>query len=100
MTDVKKCSMCGGEKSLEEFRTYPNGSRYPYCLECQTIETRRKYLEKLDAGQGLSVEHQEELNAIRELYELRVAKGLKTFGGRPKAGTVLPLVSKQKKSLG
>ena len=96
---MKSCSMCGGAKPLEEFRKYPNGNRYPYCLECQTIETRRRYLLSLEGGSNFTREHGDELDAIRELYELRVAKGLKTFGRKPRVGSVLQMVSEQKKSL-
>lgn len=97
---MKKCSMCGGEKSLEEFRKYPNGKRYPYCLECQTIETRRRYLESIESKQGLSDEHQSELEAIRMLYKARLDKGLHTFGSKPRTGSVKDLVDKQMKTLG
>lgn len=96
---MKKCSMCGCEKSLEEFRKYPNGKRYPYCLDCQTIETRRRYLLGIENGQGLSKEHQDELDAIRQLYEARRAKGLNTFGNRSRKCSVKDLVDKQMKDL-
>lgn len=97
---MKSCSMCGGEKSLEEFRKYPNGKSYPYCLECQTIETRRRYLLKLENGyQGLSQESQAELDSINKLYDKRLEKGLKTFGGKSRAVSVRAIVDKQMKSL-
>lgn len=92
---TKKCTMCGQEKLQEDFRQYPNGKRYPYCLECQTIETRRRYLESIEATQGLSNEHQDELDAIRHLYETRIANGLKTFGMRSKNTSVRDLVDRQ-----
>lgn len=97
---MKTCTMCGGEKSLEEFRKYQNGKRYPYCLECQTIETRRRYLLTLETKQGLSRDQQDELAAIRQLYEMRLKAGLKTFGGKPRVGSVSDIVDRQMKDLG
>lgn len=98
---TKTCTMCGGEKSLEEFRKYPGDTdkRYPYCLECQRIEQRRRYLTGMEQYPGLSVEQQNELDKIRELYKLREAKGLKTFGKRSKERPVTDLVDKQMRGL-
>ena len=82
--ETKKCTMCGKEKILTEFRKYPGETtkRYPYCLECQQIETRRRYLEdKLRRGVILT-EEECELQRIHQLYELRLVKGLRTFGMR------------------
>lgn len=93
---MKNCSMCGGEKPLEEFRKYPNGKSYPYCLECQTIETRRRYLARKSE---LSEDESMELQDIEKLYDKRLEKGLKTFGGKPRAGSVRAIVDKQMKSL-
>lgn len=93
---MKNCSMCGGEKSLEEFRKYPNGKSYPYCLECQTIETRRRYL----AGKSeLNEDESLELQDIEKLYDKRLERGLKTFGSKSRAGSARAIVDKQMKSL-
>lgn len=95
---TKKCTMCGVDKPHDQFRKYPNGKRYPYCLDCQTIETRRRYLEQIEAGQGLSEELHDELDSIRQLYEARLKVGLNTFGTRqPKSAR--ELVSKQMEQL-
>ena len=93
---MKTCTMCGVEKAQEEFRKYPNGRRYPYCLECQSIETRRRYLAGLKC---LTDAQEDELNQINKLYEMRLAKGLKTFGGKPRAGSMSEIIAKQMKSL-
>ena len=95
---TKKCTMCGQEKLQEDFRQYPNGKRYPYCLECQSIETRRRYLEQIEEAQGLTDEQQDELNAIRALYEARSEAGLKTFGTR-QTKSVKDIVATQMKAL-
>ena len=95
---TKKCTMCGQEKLQEDFRQYPNGKRYPYCLECQSIETRRRYLEQIEEAQGLTDEQQDELNAIRALYEARIEAGLKTFGTR-QTKSVKDIVATQMKAL-
>lgn len=92
----KMCSMCGSEKSQEEFRKYPNGKSYPYCLECQTIETRRRYLMSKTVRTD---EEMEEEKAINELYKKRLEKGLKTFGGKSRTGSVKSIVDKQMKDL-
>lgn len=90
---MKTCTMCGKEKLLEEFRTYKNGKRWPYCNECQAIEGRRRYLES--KGAACSVDEQDELVMIGKLYQLRADKGLKTFGTRRSSTSVMSMVSKQ-----
>ena len=82
--ETKRCTMCGKDKKMAEFRKYPGETtrRYPYCLECQQIETRRRYLEsKLKCG-TIMTEEEYELERINRLYELRLVKGLRTFGMR------------------
>ena len=39
--DYKECSYCSEDKDLDEFRSYTNGSLYPYCLECEKFVKRR-----------------------------------------------------------
>lgn len=75
----KVCTMCGVEKSVDQFREYPREGRYPYCLDCQSIETRRRYLTQKSV---ISLDEEEELQQINKLYEMRLAKGLRTFGDR------------------
>lgn len=83
ITDTKRCTMCGEEKALDEFRmqTQRNGKAYrrPYCKTCEAIEIRRQYLVGM---LELTPELQEELDQITELYRLRLANGLNTFGTR------------------
>ena len=73
---LKRCTSCGVDKPIEEFRTYYNRQKghYPYCKECERIEGRRKYLsrnkEKLNEDQLV------ELNKIETLYDKRQAAGL------------------------
>lgn len=97
MTDTKICTTCGQEKPLNEFRNYPRDTtaRYPYCLECQTIETRRKYLVSKIENRTNTLEEELELVQIEDLYKLRLDKGLKTLGTRSKHKSVRHLVDKQ-----
>lgn len=90
--ETKICTMCGIEKSVDQFREYPREGRYPYCLECQSIETRRRYLAQKTV---ISLEEEEELQQINRLYELRVAKGLRTFGDKSRNKSARSLVDKQ-----
>lgn len=99
MIETKVCTTCGQEKSPEEFRRYPGNSprRYPYCLECQSIETRRRYLVGKVKSRTNTVEEGVELEQIEDLYRLRLEKGLKTLGARSgKSSTVRHLVDQQR----
>lgn len=89
---TKVCTMCGDEKPLDEFRPYPKGDkRYPYCLECQAIENRRRYL----VGKStLDIDQQIELDVINELYDKRIENGLDTFN-RTKSSNALDLARQQ-----
>ena len=40
--DYKECSYCSEDKDLDEFRSYTNGSLYPYCLECEKFVKKEK----------------------------------------------------------
>ena len=98
--------MCGEERYIDEFRTqvrrnYKNECRStyrrPYCKACEAIECRRRYLVDMTSP---SPEHEQELNQINELYELRLAKGLKTFDtNRRNKPTIATEVSKQLEAL-
>lgn len=95
----KICCMCGQEKSVDQFRQYKSGKPYTYCKDCESIEVRRRYLEK--KGLECSQDEADELVLINHLYEKRLEKGLKTFGQRKRSsgGSCLDLVNKQLKSL-
>ena len=77
---MKVCSRCGKELPLEMFRKYYNGreGRYTYCLDCEAIEARRKYL--VGRGDALTEAQREELDKISKLYALRASKGLNVPG--------------------
>lgn len=73
--ETKVCCRCGVEKPLDQFRKYYHGRRgaYKYCLICEKLELRRRYLVGL---QTLSDDQRGELESINRLYELRAARGL------------------------
>lgn len=100
-TATKKCTMCGEEKPIDEFRTQKQkGKTYtrPYCRVCEAIEVRRQYLLSILTP---TEEQLVELNNIQELYRLRVASGLNTFGQRKtqNAGYLQYLVNVQLEKL-
>lgn len=101
MSETKTCTMCGKEKTIEDFRKYPgkNDKRYPYCLECQSIETRRRYLVSKRANKTISMEEECELQSIQDLYALRLEKGYKTFGSREHMHTTRHIVDRQMEDL-
>ena len=72
---LKRCTSCGIERPVDNFRPYYNRStgRYPYCKECERIETRRKYLSQIDCNEQQKIE----LSKIEQLYDLRQAAGLR-----------------------
>jgi hypothetical protein len=76
---MKRCTHCGAEKPLSEFRQYYNGkgSHYRYCKTCESIEMRRKYIVGL--GGAATPQQQEDLRKILRLYDLRRSRGLCTF---------------------
>ena len=100
---IKRCTACGVDKPIEQFRPYynrPNG-HYPFCKECERIETKRKYLVKL--GDRRSEEQTADLNKIEKLYDIRQAAGLKVpsriHGARSAKPSVSSIVDEQLKKL-
>ena len=73
---TKTCIGCGVEQPISCFRQYYNGrkGRYNHCKDCETIESRRKYLSRKTERSGAE---QEELDNIQKLYDMRVVKGLR-----------------------
>lgn len=73
--DTKLCRSCGVDKPIDCFRQYygTQKGRYTYCKECESIESRRKYLTRKTA---LTESERQDLANIQELYSLRVARGL------------------------
>lgn len=76
-----RCKQCGTEKLKQDFRLYYNqsGKRYTICLDCERINSRRKYLLKKS---GRTVSEQAELDDIHKLYDLQRAAGLKPPSSR------------------
>lgn len=74
----RKCKQCGAVKPLVDFRPYHNSkSRCHTCLVCESINGKRRYLEKKQNNQTISETEQEELDKIYRLYSILEAKGLK-----------------------
>lgn len=74
--ETKQCRQCGEVKPIDQFRKYyeGRGGHYTYCLDCERINTRCKYLTRKKA---LKPEEQTELNVINELLEAQRAAGFK-----------------------
>ena len=74
----RKCKQCGAVKPLVDFRPYHNStSRCHTCLVCESINGKRRYLEKKQNNGTISETEQEELDKIYKLYGILEAKGLK-----------------------
>lgn len=74
----RKCKQCGAVKPLVDFRPYHNStSRCHTCLVCESINGKRRYLEKKQNNQTISETEQEELDKIYRLYSILEAKGLR-----------------------
>lgn len=74
----RKCKQCGAVKPLVDFRPYHNStSRCHTCLVCESINGKRRYLEKKQTNGTISETEQEELDKIYRLYSILEAKGLK-----------------------
>ena len=72
---MKVCKQCGEAKSNISFRRYYNSGdgRYTVCLDCEKINSRRKYLErKVERTKA----DEDELQTIYQLYEIQRANGL------------------------
>ena len=84
--ETKVCKRCGREQSVDQFRLYYGGRKgyYSFCLTCEKIEQRRKYL--VAKQDDLAPCEAEELRKINELYERRRGAGLKVPGTRTPGG--------------
>lgn len=91
--EAKKCSHCGELKPLSRFRKYYGGraGHYRYCLDCEKIMTRYKYL--VSKGDDAAPCEREELAKIEKLYEYRKQLGLET-PGRNNYGGATSLIDK------
>ena len=104
-TVTKECSVCGRQQPLDLFRVYPqSGKHWPYCKECESIEIRRKYLQRKkteyycgDRSQGKTVfteNEMRELEDINELYRRHEAAGRRVLGKcKPRVRQVSDLVA-------
>lgn len=91
---MQSCKRCGAVKPLSQFRKYYGNRKghYTYCLECERIETRRKYL----AGKKLlTPDELYELETINNLYDAREKHGLSAPNRRSNKSTVQSIVAKQ-----
>lgn len=74
----KKCKQCGAVKPLVDFRPYHNStSRCNTCLVCESINGKRRYLEKKQNNGTITETEQEELDKIYKLYGILEDKGLR-----------------------
>lgn len=73
---MKACRQCGEVKQDNMYRQYYNGSesRNLTCMQCEKINSRRKYLERKEA---LHKREANELQLIYQLYEQQRANGLR-----------------------
>ena len=78
--ETKICSVCGRELSVDMFRVYAHNPNkvWPYCKECESIEIRRKYLQR--KGEMRSDAEQQELDKINELYKRHAEAGRRVLG--------------------
>lgn len=91
---MQTCKRCGVEKPLSEFRPYYGNrkGRYTYCLDCERIETRRKYLA---SKKLLTTDELYELQSIQNLYDAREKRGLRAPHRRDSKSSVLNVVEQQ-----
>ena len=75
MKQHKQCKQCGKLLPSTAFRKYYGGRKgnYKYCLTCERINNREKYLMKKDI---LSADETAELNNIHDLWQLQRMNGL------------------------
>lgn len=91
---MQSCNRCGAVKPLSEFRPYYGNRKghYKHCLECEKIETRRKYL---SSKKSLTPNEQHELDAIHKLYAMQMERGLKSPCLRSSATNILDVVEQR-----
>lgn len=89
MQETRKCKQCGHVKSLELFRQYygrgankgkRSQSRYRTCKQCESINTKYKYLCKKPE---LTEEESTMRDKIEQLYEVQRSLGYKPPGSDP-----------------
>jgi hypothetical protein len=90
---TQTCKRCGAAKPLSQFRKYYGNRKghYTFCLECEKLETRRKYLK---SKTSLTDYEQHELESIEKLYAMRMKRGLKVPCQRDSSMDVLSIVER------
>ena len=90
--ESKLCRSCGVDKPLSDFRHYYGGRKghYSICRQCESIDTRRKYLMRKSA---LTDAERRDLENIQKLYDKREASGLRPPTRGTKNGRVSALIS-------
>lgn len=75
MDDFKQCKQCGKMLPTSMFRKYYGGRKgsYKYCLTCEKINNREKYLMKKAT---FTAEETEELDMIHKLWQIQRMNGL------------------------
>ncbi len=97
---TRTCKQCGETKPIESYRPYylvsasadanKHISRYRLCLDCEKVNSRYKYLNKIlnDVTMFINsdrrAELQSELSAIEELYDAQRSVGLAPPTPKPK----------------
>lgn len=94
----RKCKQCGAVKPLVDFRPYHNSeARCHTCLVCESINGKRRYLEKKRNNGNITETEQDELDKIYRLYKILSDKGLEpprvSPGKRGAESTVNELVN-------
>ena len=74
---MKKCKQCGEHKDIEMYRPlYRAKGHYNYCLECESVNNRYKYLRRRFQQGNITSEQVSEKTTIEEYYALLRVKGL------------------------
>lgn len=73
--EFRQCKQCGKMLPITSFRKYYGGRKgtYKYCLNCERINSREKYLMKKDT---ISADETNELAQIHKLWDVQRMNGL------------------------
>ena len=75
---MRVCKQCGLEKDDKNFRQlYGKNGSYRICLECESINSRLKYLLHKEQVGTITDDEIKEIETIEDLYERQRAMGLK-----------------------
>lgn len=74
----KKCKQCGRELPIQMYRPlYNKYGTYNVCLDCESVNSRYKYLVKKEANGTIGSEEKTELSKIEQMYQNLKLAGLK-----------------------